>query len=112
MKSQLEKVVIDNNLIKSRGVWKAFIDFFYKGYRLQGAKSYGWKFSQIAERLNQYNAIHKNDIEIINKLRILLKESALNLNLFNFEVHNIDKSKFILPQLFEIIEPDGNCDKI
>jgi len=112
MKGELEKVVADINLFKSRGALKTFIDFFYRGYNLQGAKRYEAKFSEIATILNQYNDIKKNDIEIVDMLRILLKESALKLSLGNFEDHNIDKSKPILSQLFKLIDPKGNYDKV
>ena len=112
MKGELEKVVTDINLIKSRGALKTFIDFFYKGYNLEGAILYEEKFSKIAAVLNKYNDIQKNDIEIVNKLRILLKESALKLSLGNFEAHNIDKSKPILSQLFKLIDLNNNYDKV
>ena len=112
MKGELEKVKADVNLIKSRGALKAFIDFFYKGYNLQGAKSYEEKFYKIANELNKYNDFEKIDIEIVNMLRTLLKESALKLSLGNFEAHNIDKSKPILSQLFKLIDPNGNYDKV
>ena len=112
MKGELEKVVTDISLIKSRGALKTFIDFFYRGYNLQGAQRYEAKFSEIATKLNQYNDIKKNDIEIVNMLRILLKESALKLSLGNFEAHNIDKSKPILSQLFKLIDPKGNYDEV
>ena len=112
MKGELEKVETDINLIKSRGALKTFIDFFYKGYKLEGEIFYEDKFSKIAEVLNKYNDIQKNDIEIVNKLRILLRESALKLSLGNFEAHNIDKSKPILSQLFKLIDPNDNYDKV
>ena len=112
MKDELEKVKIDINLIKSKGALETFIDFFYRGYNLQGAKSYEEKISQIENKLNQHNDIHKNDIEIVNMLRSLLKKSALMLDIDNFEGLNIDKSKPILPQLFKVIVPNGNYDKI
>ena len=112
MKGELEKVVTDISLIKSRGALKTFIDFFYRGYNLQGAQRYEAKFSEIATKLNQYNDIKKNDIEIVNMLRILLKESALKLSLGNFKAHNIDKSKPILSQLFKLIDPKGNYDEV
>ena len=45
-------------------------------------------------------------------LRHLLINSVKNLRAGNFGAHNIDKEKPILPQLFKIIDPEGNYKKV
>ena len=88
-----------------------FIEFFYRGFRLQKAKSNEDKVSKILVKLNDY-ASNQNTIEVNNMLRCILKNSVEKLQSGNFSAHNIDKMKPILPQLFKIIEPDGNYKKV
>ena len=112
VKTDLEKIKFDLNLIKSRGAIKTFVEFFYRGYGLTGAKSYEDKANKISLRLNQYYASKDNDLNLVNQLKILLREASGKLKIGNFEAHNIDKSKPIIPQLFKIIEPNNNFDKL
>ena len=111
MNEEIRKVKADLNLIKSRGAIKVFIEFFYRGFRLQKAKSNEDKVSKILVKLNDY-ASNQNTIEVNNMLRCLLKNYVEKLQSGNFSAHNIDKTKPILPQLFKIIEPDGNYKKV
>ena len=111
MNEELDRVKTDLDLIKSRGAIKVFIEFFYRGFRLQNAKNSESKVSKILVKLNNYNT-NKNTIEITNMLRYLLRNSVEKLNLGNFSAHNINKSKPILPQLFKIIEPEGDYKKV
>ena len=108
VKSELENVKLELNLIKSRGALKTFIVFFYKGFKLKGAILYEDKFAKIAEVLNKYNDIHTDDIETVNKIRILLKESVVKLQQSNLNAHILDKSKPLLVQLFNFVEPNNN----
>ena len=107
MKGRLEKISTDINLIKSRSALKSFIDFFYRGYGFKCEKSYEDKFSRISEKLNEYST-NSDDQVILNRFRFLLKELELKLKYANFETHNIDKSKPIFPQIFKIIDSNGN----
>ena len=93
MKNELNKVQFDLNLIKSRGAIKTFIDYFYRGFNLKGAILYEEKFTQIAQELNKYNNIHTDDIDTVNKIRILLRESFVKLKDSNLNAHTFDKSK-------------------
>ena len=45
-------------------------------------------------------------------LRHLLINSVKKLRAGNLDAHNIDKEKPILPQLFKIIDPEGNYKKV
>ena len=93
VKNELNKVQFDLNLIKSRGAIKTFIDYFYSGFNLKGAILYEEKFTQIAQELNKYNNIHTDDIDTVNKIRILLRESVEKLKDSNLNGHTFDKSK-------------------
>ena len=93
VKNELNKVQFDLNLIKSRGAIKTFIDYFYRGFNLKGAILYEEKFTQIAQELNKYNNIHTDDIDTVNKIRILLRESVEKLKDSNLNGHTFDKSK-------------------
>ena len=84
VKNELNKVQFDLNLIKSRGAIKTFIDYFYRGFNLKGAILYEEKFTQIA---------HTDDIDTVNKIRILLRESVEKLKDSNLNGHTFDKSK-------------------
>ena len=112
MNRDLEKIKFDLNLIKSRGAIKTFVEFFYRGYELKDAKSYEDKANKISFRLNEYFNSKDNDLNLVNQLKILLREASGKLKIGNFEAHNIDKSKPIIPQLFKIIEPYDNYDKL
>ena len=93
VKNELNKVQFDLNLIKSRGAIKTFIDYFYSGFNLKGAILYEEKFTQIAQELNKYNNIHTDDIDTVNKIRILLRESVAKLKDTKLNAHTFDKSK-------------------
>jgi hypothetical protein len=110
IKSRLETVEVELNLIKSRGALKTFIDFFYRGFKLNGAILYEDKFTKIAEVLNKYNDARTDDIDTVNKIRVLLKESVVKLQQSNLNAHIIDKSKPILVQLFKLVDPSNNYD--
>ena len=110
IKEQLGKVQTDLNLIKSRGAIKVFIEFFSRGFKIQ-EKYNEVKVNKILYQLNNYN-YNQNNTEFINKLRHLLINSVKKLKLGNFDAHNIDKGKPILPQLFKIIDPEGNYKKV
>ena len=110
IKEQLGKVQTDLNLIKSRGAIKVFIEFFSRGFKIQ-EKYNEVKVNKILYQLNNYN-YNQNNTEFINMLRHLLINSVKKLKLGNFDAHNIDKGKPILPQLFKIIDPEGNYKKV
>ena len=112
IKNKLDRVELELNLIKSRGAIKTLIDFFYKGFNLKGEVLYEDKFAKIAEKLNQFNDIEKYDIETINKIRIILKESVAKYLKSNKNAHILDKSKPILAQLFSLIEPNDNYEEV
>ena len=52
-----------------------FIEFFYRGFRLQNAKNSESKVSKILVILIDYNT-NKNTIEITNMLRYLFRNSV------------------------------------
>ena len=100
------------NLIKSRGALKTFVEFFYRGYELKDAKTYEEKANKVSYRLNNYFMNKGNDRTLVTQLKILLREAVEKLKIGNFEAHNLDKSKPILPQLFKIIDPNNKYDKL
>ena len=111
MNEEIGEVKTDLNLIQSKDAIKVFIEFFFRGFGLQKAKSNKDKVSKILLKLNDYTS-NQNNIEVTIMIRCLLKNSVEKLQLGNFSAHNIDKTKSILPQLFKIIEPEGNYKKV
>ena len=69
VKSDLEKLKLDLNLIKSRGAIKTFVEFFYRGYELTVAKTYEYKANKISYRLNKYYNNKSNDPNLVNQLK-------------------------------------------
>ena len=112
VKNELNKVKFELNLIKSRGAIKTFIDYFYRGFNLKGAVLYEEKYIQIAQELSKYNNIHTDDIDTVNKIRILLRESVIKLNDSNLKAHTFDKSKPLLDQLFQLIDANNSYEKV
>ena len=112
MKNEIKNIKYDLNLIKSRGAFKSFIDFFYLNYELKGAKNYEEKATKVSEKLNNFNNIQKNDIESVYMVKSLLRNAATKLNQGNFKAHIIDKNKPVLSLLFKIIDPDGDYNKV
>ena len=52
---ELDRIKTDLDLIKSRGDIKVFNEFFYRGFKLQKAKSKENKVSKILIKLNDYD---------------------------------------------------------
>ena len=60
--------------------------------------------------MNKYNDARTDDIDTVNKIRVLLKESVVKLQQSNLNAHIIDKSKPILVQLYKLVDPSNNYD--
>ena len=112
LNEKITNVQDDLNLIKARDAIKSFIDYFYKGFGLNGDFDYRDKASSIATQLNFFNDYKKYDIELINTLRILLIEGGKKIYEGNDLAHNIAISSDLLLRLFKTINSSLECDKL
>ena len=112
LEGTLNDVRYELNLIKSRDAIKSFINYFYKGFSLDGEIDFRDKASRILERFNKYNDFNQNDIILANTLRILIKKGADLLYKGNDLAHEISNSNTWLLELFKIIEPCNKYENI